>query len=330
LLLWGCGDDTDPCAGGKCAIPPGVPDDPVCYTPCTQGFQDADGIYHRCDADGLMRGCFGDSVCVQGSCVPDASAETEQALTTLIDDNADAGPTCTGGHCDDQVPTCATDNDCPEYQTCIAAQCYSNCETDEDCTSIAGCYKKVCRTKCETGADKCGKEAYCELDGSGNAGFCMPTASTSPPPDVDGGPFWVEVESLRFSPTQTDAKLLVVNRAQVSQKITISRSLVTFYDGSGEATGRAEDKTCSPGNADESTCPLTWLTLSADGTNATGSDDLAHVPRRRSAVALLQRRGPRQHPLGHELVQRDGQRGRGDDHQGIFLGERTEDRLPPR
>ncbi|MBN2531195.1 MAG: hypothetical protein JXR76_32730 [Deltaproteobacteria bacterium] len=120
-----------------------------CYTPCRQSLLRDDGTYLSCSHDGLMQGCLDGRFCLNGSCVFSA----------------------------DDVPACATDLECPDFQRCISGRCRIECNADSNCADGNKCYRHVCRRPCNSNgmgatSGTCGQKEYCRTM-DGETGFCM-------------------------------------------------------------------------------------------------------------------------------------------------------------
>ncbi|MCP4664015.1 MAG: hypothetical protein GY856_52195, partial [bacterium] len=134
------------CVDGQCIDERVPPANPKCYTPCKRGAV-LDGIYRVCEEDGLMEGCIGGAMCVDGTCILPTPFAGEIGDGGVADGGVDDG--------------CTTDEDCPGFQTCIQSNCYSDCEIDEDCSEGDGCYLRVCRPLCEFENTACPAKSYC-------------------------------------------------------------------------------------------------------------------------------------------------------------------------
>lgn len=149
-------EQNDICDNGMCVADTGQtvvpPENPRCYTPCQDDLVVAGGGIRECSGEGLMAGCIGDALCISGSCVlPEAVAVAPAMITA-----------------------CQYDAVCPDFQSCIEGQCYSDCETSNDCRGDRQCYRKVCRLPCNSEDNACGENEHCKLlDGSN--GYCFPT-----------------------------------------------------------------------------------------------------------------------------------------------------------
>ena len=138
--------------GRRCRARLVVPEDPPCYSPCTESIVDDQGVVvRRCDRqDALMSGCLGATTCQRGQCLPEG----------------------------EPARVCNEDAECPEWQTCIQGGCYSTCEADADCDADATCFRKVCRTQCNTTNATCAPGQTCRLSGGNGAeGVCVPVAA---------------------------------------------------------------------------------------------------------------------------------------------------------
>lgn len=226
-----------------------IPDDPQCYTPCTDAFTDALGVYHACPpSTGLMPGCIGELSCVGGSCVAAGEAP----------------------------PMCASDVDCPDFQACMEGQCYSNCESDGDCGLDTECYRYVCRTPCTSADDDCPDGTYCALRDERN-GFCMPEVGASGAEQlvVDGMinayPF-----NLSFSNVDTETLVTITNDSPEAVRVRVRKleHQAYFDDGSAESLLDFDDADeCDP----LTTCPLYWLGLAEVGGEETYESEIEVV-----------------------------------------------------
>lgn len=232
------------CTAGIClgvsALPPA---NPKCYTPCNANLV-IDAVTLTCDSDGLLPGCIGDFACTEGSCLA-------------------AG---------DIKPTCATDLDCPFFQTCLTGGCYSNCENTSDCSAGLGCFKKVCRIPCRSGMDasSCPDGTYCDAS-DGENGFCLPVGSPSDTPqEPPNGSFTLDQSVLEFSNISVSDQFQILSKSAVKQGFTVRKLSHTLYnaDGSSEridapkdpATGEYVECDAAAGQ-----CPLFWLDLGSLG-----------------------------------------------------------------
>jgi hypothetical protein len=215
---------------------PQVPEDPKCYTPCRAGYTMPDQTYVPCPANGLMPGCIGGTVCMEGTCVKP---------TAVI---GSKGP--------DDPGSCNTDMECPYFQTCIAARCYSNCETNSDCDEPLECHSYVCRQRCTvTTAGDCPAGTSC-VNVDGTNGFCLMKA----PQNADEqekqmlGTFGLDRTSLEFTSLVLEHEVVLTNNVPEPVLYTITKVQHTEYDDEGETVveanplhwiemGTAEDST---------------------------------------------------------------------------------------
>lgn len=207
----GCGCfDNDTCVGdlackaggcvGKGKILNKKPVSPECYTPCMQGYTRDDGVYVPCDEDGLLDGCIDGKSCDDGSCTDTGVAP----------------------------PACATDVDCPDFQTCLDARCYSTCRYDSECDDGASCHRRVCRQPCSMLGEACGKDSYCASQ-DGETGYCMPLAESEGASSDDpakaqkvvGGTFAVYPEGLNFTSAKTSELLTITNGGLVARSFIV-------------------------------------------------------------------------------------------------------------
>ncbi len=133
------------CLGRRDVPPP--ESERTCRTRCREDL--VVGGVHRPCVEGFLEGCVGSLECVDGSCVVPGN---------------------------DPV-SCATDNDCPDFQRCFAnGRCYSECDANTDCLDGYACYRHACRAPCETAnvaSVPCPSGMHCDTR-DGVAGVCMP------------------------------------------------------------------------------------------------------------------------------------------------------------
>jgi hypothetical protein len=181
-----------------------VPEDPPCYSPCSESVAQDDGTVRRCSDEGLWPGCLGTRTCVKGQCLNEGEAPT----------------------------VCNTDGQCPEYQTCIQGGCYSTCEADRECDADASCYRKVCRPKCTTtGADCDARQACRSSDGSD--GICMPIASPGIGQDPVEGAFTLSPELLEFTNVASTAELHITNSTHTALEFVVRKAEHSTFDPDG-------------------------------------------------------------------------------------------------
>lgn len=243
----GCVPDDGRCnaglllTAGRCLPPePGAPADPQCYTPCRGDLIGEDGSVRRCGVDGLIAGCVGDLVCVEGSCVPEGA----------------------------EPPSCAIDTDCPGRQRCIAGGCYYDCEHDTDCGVGRVCYQHACRVPCTwptTSDTACPSGTACDSP-SGIGGVCMPVS----PPDPEA-PAHTEVDASFELDTTTlvlgegGGRFRLAHEAYGRETFTIRRVAHRAYDRDGALVEEAD-----------ASAALDWLELRY-GTATAASGDLTAV-----------------------------------------------------
>jgi hypothetical protein len=229
---------------GRCLPPePGAPKSPQCYTPCRGDLIGEDGSVRRCGVDGLMKGCVGDLVCADGSCVPEGSAP----------------------------PSCGADTDCPGRQRCLAGGCYYDCERDTDCAVGRVCYQHACRVPCTwpTTADTvCPDGTACDSP-SGIGGVCMPISAADPEVEEHtevAASFALDVETLVLG--EGSGSFQLTHDAPGREAFTVKRISHRAYDRDGELI---EEVDASTGGA-----PLGWLELRY-GSKSAPAGDLAIV-----------------------------------------------------
>jgi len=212
------------CRKAACATPGlSVPKTAYCYSPCRSGYAEDAGVYHACDADGLMRhepgkGCLDDKTCQQGSCLGTA----------------------------DKLPSCTTDVECPDFQNCVDGRCYSTCDTDNDCPSVLSCYRHACRAACTADASSCPEHTTCVMTDP-KRGYCMPVGN-APSGASEGvvlGTFEISKETIEFNSAHTSDSFTITNKGPIAASFKISRFEET-------SNGKTIDKTSNP---------LTWLKI---------------------------------------------------------------------
>ncbi len=264
LTLAACGGSSDPCSGDACPVDAGVADagsarrpgpegflqpipaNPKCYTPCRLGMV-REGKPVTCGADGLLEGCIGANTCVNGSCVPPGAngltahsgaglepgspCDSDQACGMTADGRDQV---CIAGACQAlcgvQGGTCASDDNCPDFQVCIEGRCFSNCETNADCPSPGTCYRHACRLPCQTTGQACPAGRTCVSE-DGNHGFCMPTTAPAAlpgtPPD---GTFTIraegattELQSMAFTNLRTQITITLINNSPSAKSFKVKK-----------------------------------------------------------------------------------------------------------
>lgn len=174
-----------------------------------------------------MEDCLDGLQCIKGSCVPD-SAEPED------------------------VGTCAIDSECPSFQRCIAARCYSDCEANDDCSNGQVCAQKVCRAQCSTSqTNDCPEGFFCDAP-DGVAGVCITQAQQLQNIEVEvDGTFALGATSLSFSNINTTATLTLRNDSPTSRNFIVRK--LREYETTDQGVETIEEH------------PLTWLLLGAPG-----------------------------------------------------------------
>ncbi len=216
------------CRKTACATPGlSVPKTAYCYSPCRSGYSEDAGVYHACDADGLMRhepgkGCLDNKTCQQGSCLGTA----------------------------DKLPTCKTDIDCPDFQNCVDDRCYATCDTDNDCPASLSCYRHACQAACTADASSCPEHTTCVM-ADPKRGYCMPvgTAPGGAPEGVVLGTFEVSKENIEFTSAHIADSFTITNKGPIAASFKISKFEET-------SNGKTVDKKSSP---------LTWLKMGEVG-----------------------------------------------------------------
>lgn len=222
---------------GRCVAPPAP--EPVavgCATPCRADLVDGP-VVRRCGPDGLMAGCVGALVCVDGSCVAEG----------------DAAKTCSG------------DAECPAHQRCAGSRCLSECESDDACPAGRVCHLRVCRVPCERTAgarDTCALGTYCDTR-TGVAGVCMPLA---PAPEALRSrvmaTFSLDRDTLSLSSARPRGDIVISTDADVPVALRVERRSHRTWSVEGELTGSAPD---------DGEAPLSFVTLRVDGVPSDGT-----------------------------------------------------------
>ncbi len=242
------------CDDGACVADTGQtldpPADPKCWTPCRGGeVAGPGGTRVACDADGLLEGCIGDTLCVDGTCVePDDMAVRA------------AGDT--------PISACEHDRDCPETQNCIDGGCYSDCQIDADCKGTRICFKRACRLPCTTPKEgnPCADDYRCATE-DGITGVCLPNApdtlvemgprpapAVGYPDDADV----VEPARLVFTREQQTGRFQITNPTSLTRVFEVTKAEHTIVRINGGEVVR--------------TNPLGWLELGSE------AEPLAVVP----------------------------------------------------
>ncbi len=219
------------CRDGRCVSGIKPPPDPKCYTPCRQGLFLPDGTYVPCSSEGLMEGCIGGNECVNGSCVP-------------------AG---TGGIV--LYDACMSDTGCPDFQTCIDGDCYSNCEDDSECDGGRKCHRHVCRIPCNTSDNPCqGTDRICVPE-DGQNGFCMPSMAPSGESQSEVlGTYALSRRFLVFSNVKQSAELYLSNDSPLYATFKLKKKRHVEYHSDGQVVVTSDDGT-----------PLQWVLFGEDG-----------------------------------------------------------------
>ena len=205
------------CAAGRCVPPVAPPRQPPahprCYTPCQASFEDGQGIFHRCSADGLMAGCLDDRTCRAGSCLL-----------------ADEAP-----------PTCQDDLGCPSFQTCIAGGCFSDCETDRECAAGETCAARVCRPVCDSLARPCAEGYHCQTSDN-DTGFCV-KAQENVVGHQNATPGTIDVNQTAFQLDNARPRVLfaITNHTEARQRVTVRKLSHVLYTADNRAESLALD-----------------------------------------------------------------------------------------
>jgi hypothetical protein len=134
--------------------------------------------------------------------------------------------------------TCESEEDCPDFQTCIEGACYSNCEHDSDCPEGRTCYRKVCRLTCLVDQEEgCPHGEHC-LNIDGDSGVCMTDTDPEGSAQEVSGSFTLSQESLEFTNVATQASLSLVNEGTETLEFTVRKIRHTYYDDQGFHTDK--------------------------------------------------------------------------------------------
>ena len=279
----GCGcDDADSCfSGALCLgalcvaesdIPPELPDELTCYTPCLSSVV-INGVRRECTPDGLMEGCVGSRSCDEGSCVLPGE---DPAV----------------------VAACDSELDCPDFQTCIGGQCYSECKASDECGEGLRCFNHVCRVGCDTEDNFCPQGYSCQTQDADN-GYCIPNVATEGSEDdttnIDGS-YTITTQGVNMTNVSTNGVFSIINSSDTFQTFTI-RKKSHYLQSEGGGLDRAvrasdgviencdEDEelcfctdddganpceddayncvngACRPAQCSAGTCPMFWLSL---------------------------------------------------------------------
>ena len=222
------------CINGNCAADSGQtlspPADPRCYTPCRGGYTDNEGQYVPCSDEGLLAGCIGETICVEGSCLAPSPTAFESFAPRINN-------------------SCQDDSGCPTFQTCIENKCYSDCERDAHCRSGRQCVSKVCRLPCQTATDEgCPSGEFCSTQ-DGISGFCFAIASGNDEPFLPPleGSYSLSSDVLAFSNNALSNSFTIVNDTPVYLEFVVRKLTHTEFDAEGST------------RVDE--YPLAWLTM---------------------------------------------------------------------
>lgn len=210
------------------------PKNPICYTPCNQGYTDSIGAHFECSADGLMARCLDGARCVNGTCKATSGAALVQTTGTETTDTN----TMLESIAALSLPgSCEANAQCPDYQVCIQGSCYSNCEYDSDCSADRKCYRKSCRTPCgasSVGGD-CPAGTYCSIVDTEN-GYCMPLSEPVADAGLKTSPigtYELSIETFSFTNSRVRQAFRLINRADRSLEFTITKLEHTEYSALG-------------------------------------------------------------------------------------------------
>lgn len=228
-----CGSN-ETCYHGNCLLKRQVPDEPVCYTPCSGG--------EGCSDEGLFEGCIDGNECTKGTCVAKISAKS-LGSSTLAEKKETAKKT---------AGTCEREADCPDFQACINGRCFSECEADTDCSDATKfvCSRKVCRERCTAGGSECRAEHSCQLN-SANTGVCMPLPQAGDGVVAPSGSFTLDKSDFKFSTTHVSDSFVISNDSDEAERFTISKVQHREYSATGSQVVLDD--------------PLPWLQIEAEG-----------------------------------------------------------------
>jgi hypothetical protein len=242
---------------------PVIPDNPRCYTPCRDGYTRPDNTYVPCPANGLMPGCIGGTVCLEGSCVKPESVISMSPLVgtrgapgggifwnpTSLDEEANA----------EAISTCNTDMECPHFQTCIAGRCYSNCTINSDCADDLECHYYVCRQRCtiETAAS-CPAGTDC-VNVDGTNGFCLMKSPVNAEAEEKEmlGTFFIDRTHLEYSSLVLEHTVELTNNTPEQVTYTITKTRHSEFSDTGETIIE--------------TNPLHWIEIRTDDDSTVGT-----------------------------------------------------------
>lgn len=230
------------CVNGHCAGDETIqnrvpPENPTCYTPCSDDIVNDDGTVRECSSEGLMVGCLDNLTCVEGSCVPPNG----------------------------QRRMCFADADCPDFQQCMQGYCYSQCDNDAACPNGEACHMTVCRPSCVVGAGTCPSGTYCGDSPNNANGYCLPTTRTSTRSGGQPQEGTVEVTrgELTFSNITLSQSFTLINRSDRAQSFDITKVSHELRSADGTVERKIGSDTCQ-----STDCPMWWLSVTAPGEEA--------------------------------------------------------------
>lgn len=236
------------CLSGQCTVDTGQtivrPQSPACFTPCREGI-DA----RTCSSDGLLAGCVGNALCIDGSCQPEPQASPARQV----------GPTDTPNAT--YAKTCKNESECPDFQACIEGQCFSDCSVDTDCRSPRACFRHTCRVPCVTGVSgACPSAHYCASN-DGQTGFCLPVAAAAgaSSPAVLGN-YEVTPTYQELTSSSTSVTVIISNSTASEQTFTVRKARHREFKDSGPVTIEQN--------------PLFWIELGEEGQAAARVQEL--------------------------------------------------------
>ncbi len=271
FALAGCGSSSDSCAGeagceclpddtctpdesgmsNVCDVESGqcvhrmperpAPDDPQCYTPCSNDLVLENGEVRYCDHEGLMAGCIGLAVCERGSClVPPTVGAAGSTRSAESDAPRDS--------------SCEDDLDCPDFQACLEGNCYSECEVNSECPAAMVCDRRVCRFECNTSDPLTCPESYVCTSDDGAIGVCTPaptsSSDTAPPPPARER-FSLTESALSFTNNATAGAFSIVNNSDTPIVFSVRKvDHIEIRDS---------------GRVRETEQPLFWLSMGEQG-----------------------------------------------------------------
>ncbi|MEM6730173.1 MAG: hypothetical protein AAF658_01380, partial [Myxococcota bacterium] len=245
------------CLAGRCiaegSLVGQIPDDPVCYTPCSDDLRRPDGTILTCDAEGLLEGCLEGTSCVGGTCLENASV-----------------PFFNGPSSEElaQVPSCTSNVDCPDYQACIQGKCFSQCEDSGDCDQPLVCHRKVCRVPCDVENEPCPSGAVCEAD-EGTSGFCFDVDDPTVTGALADGGFRILDTRVDFSAVTDSGSVFVYNSGPRQSTLRVRKGYHSEFHEDPSDDRRVSSTVNGQSCETVGECPLEWLTMGWQSSSVT-------------------------------------------------------------